>query len=258
MQDNTAAVIAAAVAAVAFALLSTVEFEGASALVVPLPQRSDLAPPEDWREPGEVLSVPGRHVHYWGRPLGQRNATSALKSGRIEYGRYASKTAKPFRAIVIHHTRDAPSKKYSHSEWGLRLVAYQHNGDAEKNYSKGYHGYVLKDGTAIQGAPASARTNHIKPWGNRLRKRGVAVGISSNNSIGLTAVGGCQPSRLFFRSCVGWHATKRQEETLAQWVRALQERYNIPCTAVYGHGELQSDRRSYEGAALAKRLRDEC
>jgi hypothetical protein len=41
-------------------------------------------------------------------------------------------------------------------------------------------------------------------------------------------------------------------------IRALQARYGMRCTEVYGHGDLQTDRQSFEGYRLSRLARAAC
>ncbi|MEL6289739.1 MAG: hypothetical protein AAFQ35_13290, partial [Pseudomonadota bacterium] len=41
-------------------------------------------------------------------------------------------------------------------------------------------------------------------------------------------------------------------------IKALQARYRLPCHAVFGHGDLQTDRATFEGATLRDRVRAGC
>ncbi|MEQ8822739.1 MAG: peptidoglycan recognition family protein [Filomicrobium sp.] len=244
-----------------FALsLSAALVSGAALLVLksrpgfaipPVPSRYDLRPPVDWRDdPRDVLTVPGYHVAYWGRPMGDKNLVSALASKRVEYGRKVSREAKPYRGVVIHYTRPRPA---------VQFVKYQHNGDRKRGGSFGYHIYISKEGSIIQGAPLSVRTNHVKRVGHRHRKVGIAKGMDSRNLIGVSAVGACNVAgRAITSICTGWDATAAQEAATIASIKALQDRFDLPCQNVWGHGELQHDRRSYEGTELAERMRAEC
>lgn len=41
-------------------------------------------------------------------------------------------------------------------------------------------------------------------------------------------------------------------------IRALQKRFGLDCKAVWGHGELQVDRKYFEGATLTRLARAQC
>ena len=233
------------------ALVALLGFQRHAIAIPPIPLRYDLRPPVDWRDdPNDVLTVPGYRVAYWGRPLGDHNETSALPSHKVEYGKHVSREAQSFRGIVIHFNRPLPA---------IRLVEYQHNGDRGRGGSYGYHFYVTRSGDIIQGAPLSVRTNHVKPASHSQRKAGVAKGLDSRNLVGISGVGACGlSSKAATSRCVSWNATPSQEAAIRANVKALQTRYNLPCRNVWGHGELQHDRRSFEGTELAERIRASC
>lgn len=196
-------------------------------------------PPDAWIKqagPGDVFSVQGLRVAYWGNP----NAT---------YGKTATQAAEPFKGIVIHYTSRRPI---------MNFVKYQHNGDESRGGSFGYHIYISRAGDTIQGAPMSARTNHIKRVGHRQRT-GIARDWSSANTIGISMVGACEPmSKAMTSRCARESLTPEQLEAGLAIVRAVQQRYGLSCTAIRGHGELQHDRASDEGLTIATSIRASC
>jgi len=198
------------------------------------------SPPEAWRQSApndDVLDVPGHQVAYWGKA----NAT---------YGISATRHKQRFQYLIIHYTAPRPI---------LNLVKYQHNGDDERGGSFGYHIYVDRDGNIVQGAPLSKRTNHLKPAYHRARKH-VAVEAESSNSIGITLVGACHvkhPGAAVTR-CTREDVTQEQLAAGVDAAHAILSRYGIPCSHIYGHGDLQRDRSSFEGSTLTAALREEC
>ncbi|MEO1719619.1 MAG: peptidoglycan recognition family protein [Pseudomonadota bacterium] len=189
----------------------------------------------------DVLSLPGHRVAYWGRPDAQ-------------YGLRATKRRSKPRAIVVHFTH---FPKSLHS-----LVQYGHRRDPQRgNASFGYHFYIDWTGRIVQGAPLSVRTNHIKPP-HRAQRTGVARKVWSGNAIGITLVGACNALRA--PTWGAWRRCARETPTSAQLaagmavIDALRARYAIPCRAVYGHGELQTDRRAFEGKTLTRQARRAC
>ena len=148
------------------------------------------------------------------------------------YGRSASKNARPFSGLVVHHTADKPIQN---------LVNYGKTVDQQRGGAFGYHFYVGKDGQIIQGAPLDKRTNHIKPPKHRQRKGG--GGISNADAVGITLVGGEHG------------ATPAQRDAAARLGQALMAEYNIGPDRVFGHGDLQHDRQHQEGVEVVALLR---
>lgn len=199
-------------------------------------------PPPEWREkakPGDALEVPGFDVAYWGR-------------GDSEYGDHASRKAEPFRALVYHYNVDKPA---------VNLVKYQHEGDRKRGGHYGYHVYVDKAGRIYQGAPLGVRTNHIKHYSDKHRKKGVAPNVWNANSIGVSAVGGCvlqAGTSITSVRCEREELTPRQARAMLAVGREIMRRYDIPCAAVYGHGDLQHDRSDFEGSTMAAAIKSDC
>lgn len=229
-----------AAAAAGLAALSLGGRPAVSAPPVPAPS-AILAPHEAWRaaaDPEDVLSVPGYAVAYWGDP----NAS---------YGKGVTDRKKPFRAIAIHYTVAKPV---------LNFVKYQHNGDDRRGGSYGYHVYIGQDGSITQGAPLSVRTNHIKRRGHSKRSRLVGKWADGSDTIGVSFVGACETAGRSITDvkCIGWQATDAQKAAGAAAIVAIMKRYDISPCHVWGHGELQRDRRRYEGRDVAKAIRKRC
>jgi hypothetical protein len=200
-------------------------------------------PPQAWREQAaaeDALSVAGHDIVYWADPEA-RYSVSGSKRGK-----------KPV-AIVIHYTAPKPV---------LRLIAYGQRPDFSRGgHAFGYHFYIGRRGGIAQGAPLSKRTNHIKS-ARRSQRRQLARHLWSGNTIGVSLVGGCDP--LLRPNWRRWHmcgdefVTRRQLTAGLAVIRALQEKFDIPCDQVFGHGELQHDRAAFEGATLTALARDAC
>lgn len=206
---------------------------------VPIPPPPIPLPPRDWREKaksGDVFEAKGLTIHYWGNPAAR-------------YGISATNKADAFEGIVAHYTEDRPA---------VAMVQYQHEGDRSRGGSYGYHFYVDKFGRIFQGAPLSARTNHIKPPGAHSRtKKGSR--LANENAIGVSMVGGCYRNpgkRAITASCDGERLTDAQYASGLTLIKALQERYDIPRSSVWGHGDLQTDRSEFEGSTLSAKIRN--
>jgi len=157
-----------------------------------------------------------------------------LYKGRkdVPYGRSATASAQPFQGLVIHHTGIDDMD---------RSVQYGQTVDAARGGSFGYHFYIGKDGSIVQGAPLSARTNHIKDPADAFRR--AAKGLSNSNAVGISLIG------------MGGDHTPAQIDAAEKLAKSLQKRFGLKPDAVYGHGELQSDRQSREGMDVVSRLR---
>ncbi len=155
-----------------------------------------------------------------------------------EYGRLATKAKEPFCAVILHH--NPPHRSL---DW---LIDYQLKGDETRGGHFGYHFYVVDDGRVHQGAPLTVRTNHIKGLGYKVRKDFGKI-AENRNSIGVTCVGAERPE--------GFVPTRLQKAATISLVRSLSHTFDIPIENVFGHGEIQSDRRYQEGASIAAYIR---
>jgi hypothetical protein len=52
--------------------------------------------------------------------------------------------------------------------------------------------------------------------------------------------------------------TVRAKNAAVQVVKAIQKKFDLPCDAIRGHGEMQRDRWPVEGVTIAKIVRDGC
>lgn len=150
------------------------------------------------------------------------------------YGRAATRQAKPFQGIVVHHTG---------GDKGVEdMVKYGHTTDPERGGSFGYHFYIDRDGTIYQAAPMDRRTNHIKDPEHRRRKDG--GDLSNANSIGISLVAPGSGKE-----------TPEQIDAAQRLAHSLARNYNIDVSKIVGHGDLQTDREAGEGSAVTKLLR---
>ena len=154
------------------------------------------------------------------------------------YGRLATQSREAFSSIVLHH--NPPQRTL---DW---LIDYQLSGDPRRKGHFGYHFYVADNGDVIQGAPLSARTNHVKGLGYRARSE-FGREARNENAIGITCVGAEKPE--------GFAPTAEQVRSVCQLVNSLSEQFDIPLERVFGHGELQTDRDPTEGASIAQYIR---
>lgn len=211
-----------------------------------LNSRARLAPdppPVAWAEAakeGDKLKVEGLDIAYWANP-------------DAGYANVATKRKKKPVAIIVHYTSVKPV---------LRLVEYGHRKDFSRGGgSYGYHFYVGRAGGVAQGAPLTKRTNHIKSK-RRPQRTKTARHLWSGNTIGVSLVGGCdwllRPNWRRLTTCTGEYATPEQLDAGLAVIRALQQRYEIPCDAVFGHGQLQTDRAPFEGETLTQLARAGC
>lgn len=135
------------------------------------------------------------------------------------YGRSATASAQPFSNIVIHHTANDHDL-----DW---YVNYGQTVDAERGGAFGYHFYIGPNGEIVQGAPLSARTNHILPTAEGVTAR-------NNNSVGISIVGGDAG------------VTPAAQAAATRLGQALMQQYGIQPTGVFNHGELQPNDRAEE------------
>jgi hypothetical protein len=154
-------------------------------------------------------------------------------SATATYGKGATRNAKPFSAIVLHHTGAGTVEN---------LIKYGQTTDRARGGSFGYHFYIDRDGTVYQGAPMDKRTNHVKDPRNLMRVGG--GDISNSNAIGISLV-----------ATHGGKETPEQVAAATKLVQSLKQSYKIGEGRIVGHGELQKDREHSEGAAVLRAMR---
>lgn len=153
------------------------------------------------------------------------------------YGRSATDDKEDFSGIVIHHT--APDHD---ADW---YVQYQIDGDPARGGHFGYHFYIAQDGTIIQGAPLTKRTNHIKP-SSASQRRTFRRELSNKNALGISCVGAGKPT---------FSPTTEQTVAVFTLTQALCDELEISYENIVGHGEIQTDRHETEGTDPAERMR---
>lgn len=168
---------------------------------------------------GDMFNTPGMPIKYAAQP-GQT------------FGRSATANAAPFDSIVAHHTGG--------STLGSALETAR-KGDPFTGAKTGYHFLIDKDGTIVQGAPMSVRTNHVQPPTSPER-----IGrpdISNSNSVGISFVGdGVGPP------------TPEQMGAARNLSRSLMDRFGIQPQNVVGHGQIQNSRQGGEGMPLVNAI----
>lgn len=169
---------------------------------------------------GETLVAEGVNIQYRPGPEG------------FTYGNTATANARPFRGIVMHHAGIDDLNT---------AVAYGHRRDEGRGGAFGYHFYIDRDGTVVQAAPLSARTNHIKAPGHQHRRD--QFDISNADAVGIAIIGSSD------------NPTPAQVRAAQGLAAALQSRYGFGTSAIVGHGELQSDRQAGEGATIVRAIR---
>jgi hypothetical protein len=201
-------------------------------------------PPPEWLEdskPRDRLYVASMRLAYWANP-------------RIRYSRAVRKK---IRGIVVHCNYPCGGKSCDpppSAKRALSLVQYLHNGDRRRGGRFGYHFYISQEGKVLQGAPLSQATNHIKGPRSPKRKPDAPKYFSNASTIGISIVGACDPSYGRNRE----HITSWALEAALKTVKAVQKRFELPCDAIRGHGEMQSDRWSVEGVTVARIVRNSC
>ena len=112
------------------------------------------------------------------------------------------------------------------------LLDYGRKVDPQRGFAPGYHFYIDREGKVKQGAPVDRITNHT-------------LGENSD-SIGIVIAGADE----------GKMPTPKQEASARALISGLGKTFGIDSANVYGHGELQPDRRNkLEGGTVAADIR---
>lgn len=128
-------------------------------------------------------------------------------------------------SIVFHHDTSW-NDKMSDVENAQRLAKYGQRVDKVRGFDPGYHYYISRDGSIIQGAPDDRSTNHVLTGKN---------GVGNNNALGIVLMG---------------NDSDKTKPTEAQLKAAkflgdkLMKDYKIPSERIYGHGEVNPGHRS--------------
>jgi muramidase (phage lysozyme) len=159
----------------------------------------------------DVFAAPGLNINYVGDP-------------KLSYGRTATANAKPFDSLVVHHTATP--------DIDSALSLLRKGDPARGGQSFGYHFYVDKDGSITQGAPLSARTNHVAG----------STGFNNASAIGISLVGSGE-------------TTPAQEQAAAALGQRLATTFGIQPTRIAAHGEIDKGHQENEGRSLAEQIR---
>jgi hypothetical protein len=159
----------------------------------------------------DVFAAPGLNINYAGDP-------------KLSYGRTATANAKPFDSLVVHHTATPDLDS---------ALSVLRKGDPKRGgQSFGYHFYIDKDGSITQGAPLSARTNHVAG----------STGFNNASALGISLVGSGE-------------TTPAQEAAAAALGQRLAMTYGINPTRIAAHGEIDKGHQEDEGRSLAEQIR---
>ncbi len=169
----------------------------------------------------------------------------------LPYGVTATKRAKPFKGIISHHPASAKGASVA------GLIKYINTPRPPNGYMFGYHFVIDTDGTIYQAAPLTKRTNHIKTprkpliynEGKRESPRNsVAPHLTNANTIGICFhLASHRPNMA---------PTELQTRAGKRLIKVLEKVYNVSL-AVYGHGEIQTDKQPQEGRVFAELTRNQ-
>lgn len=155
-----------------------------------------------------------------------------------EYSRSGTANAKPFKGIVFHHTGKNTDLD--------RILRYGHTVDKERGGSFGYHFLIDRDGSIVQAAPMSKRTNHAIPMEQRGEKWVRKQGLGNSNTLGVSLIAAEEG------------ATPEQLEAARRLGNQLAADFRIPRGNIFGHGEVSQPghRMASEGREIAQMLRE--
>jgi N-acetyl-anhydromuramyl-L-alanine amidase AmpD len=160
------------------------------------------------------LNAPGLSIEYRGDPS-------------LPYGDTAARTAEPFKFVIFHYTGiSVPFRD---------LVEYTLRVDEARGGQFGYHFVIDSDGTTVQTAPLTKRTNHIRT--------NPEIGASNSNAIGISL------------HMVREEPTAAQLEAATALTLVLSKTLNIRPPNHFGHGEINAHKDPNEGITLARRFR---
>jgi hypothetical protein len=176
-------------------------------------------------------------TNYW-----YENYTPKEGKSEVTYGDTASKNAKPFKGIVLHH--DLANK----SE--LRKLEYYGTYDAKRKPEPGYYGYhfaIDSKGNVFQTAPLTKRTNHIKQdnVNSKINKQFQSVygdekfKFGNSNTIGIAYLGTDRTKESM---------TEAAQRALVKLVNDLVKKYpEIDKNAIFAHSRITTGKTPTEG-----------
>lgn len=164
------------------------------------------------------------------------------KHNSQEYGIDATKAAKPFQAIVLHHDLTGLTKQ---------KLDYYGTVDEDRGGQFGYHFAIDREGRIYQTAPLNKRTNHIR-WrqvSDDLNKQFLDQGLpvlSNSNTIGVSYLG--TGTALTFSDKL----TEKAKQAYLKLIRELRAQFgDLPYLT---HGDLDSRKRETEGKPVSEFL----
>jgi hypothetical protein len=164
------------------------------------------------------------------------------KHNNKKYGVDATKAAKPFQAIVLHHDLGGLNKS---------KLDYYGTFDKDRDGQFGYHFAIDDEGNIYQTAPLNKRTNHIR-WGqvsDDLNKQFVDQGLpvlSNSNTIGIAYLGTGTSLTISDK------LTEKAKQSYLKLIRELKDQFgDLPYLT---HGDLDSRKRETEGEPVSNFL----
>lgn len=161
------------------------------------------------------------------------------KHNSKKYGIDATKAAKPFQAIVLHHDLTGLTKQ---------KLDYYGTVDKDRDGQFGYHFAIDREGNIYQTAPLNKRTNHIR-WGqvsDDLNKQFVDQGLpvlSNSNTIGVSYLG------TGTAYTINDKLTEKAKQAYLKLIRELRGQFgDLPYLT---HGDLDSRKRETEGKPVS-------
>jgi len=156
-----------------------------------------------------------------------------------KYGIDATKAAKPFQAIVLHHDLTGLTKQ---------KLDYYGTVDKDRDGQFGYHFAIDREGNIYQTAPLNKRTNHIR-WrqvSDDLNKQFLDQGLpvlSNSNTIGVSYLG--TGTAYTFSDKL----TEKAKQAYLKLIRELRTQFgDLPYLT---HGDLDSRKRETEGKPVS-------
>ncbi|MCH9661086.1 MAG: N-acetylmuramoyl-L-alanine amidase [Bacteroidetes bacterium] len=158
----------------------------------------------------------------------------------FQYGISATKNKTAVEGFILHHTSDSPFDNY---------LQYMSRHDSKRGGTFGYHFLIGQGGRVAQTAPLSKRTNHVQSASYRTS----ALSLTNKNTLSISLHSGY---KILEKKYLPLPASEVQLDTAKLILRALVNEFNVSREAIWGHGEIQSDRMHEEALVLAKWSRE--